>query len=59
MKDNEGFCCLHYAVFRGNQKLALMLEKHGADIYLINTQGLSVLHIAAQGDSPCLMVLLQ
>lgn len=32
-----------------------MLEKHGADIYTINTQGLTVLHIAAQGDSPLLM----
>ena len=56
-KDNEGFTSLHYAVFRGNSKIAFMLEKHGADIYTINTQGLTVLHIAAQGDSPLLMVL--
>ncbi len=34
-----------------------LLEQHGADIYQINNQGLSVLHIAAQGDSPLLMVL--
>lgn len=56
-KDNEGFTSLHYAVFRGNSKIAFLLEKHGADIYSINTQGLTVLHIAAQGDSPLLMVL--
>jgi hypothetical protein len=55
-KDNEGFTCLHYAVFRGNTRLAFLLEEHGADIYVINKQGLSVMHIAAQGDSPVLMV---
>lgn len=55
-KDNEGFNCIHYAVFRGNSNLAFLLEEHGADIYAINRQGLTVLHIAAQGDSPVLMV---
>jgi ankyrin repeat protein len=33
-----------------------LLEQNGADIYQINNQGLTVLHIAAQGDSPLLMV---
>jgi palmitoyltransferase ZDHHC13/17 len=56
-KDNEGFTAIHYAVFRGNANLAFLLEEHGADIYAINKQGLTVLHIAAQGDSPVLMVL--
>ena len=56
-KDNEGFTCLHYAVFRGNYKMAVLFEKNGADIYQINHQGLTVLHIAAQGDSPLLMVI--
>ena len=55
-KDNEGFSCLHYAVFRGNYRMATMFEQHGSDIYQINHQGLTVLHIAAQGDSPLLMV---
>ena len=36
--------------------MASILEQNGADIYQINNQGLSVLHIAAQGDSPLLMV---
>lgn len=43
-------------MFRGNEFIAFLLESHGADIYAINTQGLTVLHIAAQGDSPVLMV---
>lgn len=55
-KDNEGFTCIHYAVFRGNIDMAIILEEHGADIYAINKQGLTVIHIAAQGDSPVLMV---
>lgn len=25
-KDNEGFSCIHYAVFRGNANLAFLLE---------------------------------
>lgn len=55
-KDNDGFTCLHYSVFRGNTPLALLLEEHGSDVYMINKQGLNALHIAAQGDSPFLMV---
>lgn len=48
---------MHYAVFRGNSTLAFFLESQGADIYVVNKQGLTVLHIAAQGDSPVLMVI--
>ena len=33
------------------------LEKHGADIYTSNNQGLNVLHIASQGDQPISLVL--
>jgi len=55
-KDNEGFTCIHYVVFRGNSNLAFVLEEHGSDIYAINKQGLTVMHIAAQGNSPVLMV---
>ena len=56
LKDNEGFSCLHYSVFKGNYKMAILFEKNGADIYQINHQGLNVVHIAAQGDCPLLMV---
>lgn len=37
--------------------MAFLFEEQGSDIYAINNQGLTVLHIAAQGDSPVLMVL--
>ncbi len=33
-----------------------LLENYGADIHSKNNQGLSVLHIAAQGDQPVSMV---
>lgn len=55
-KDAEGFSCLHYAVFKANWKSAQLLEEHGSDIYQVNSLGLSVMHIAAQGDSPFLLV---
>lgn len=55
-KDAEGFTCLHYAVFKANWKSAQLLEQHGSDIYQVNSLGLSVMHIAAQGDSPFLLV---
>lgn len=56
LKDADGFSCLHYAVYRANYKMALVLEHNGADIYQINALGLCVMHIAAQGDSPLLLV---
>lgn len=55
-KDSDGFTCLHYSVFKANYRNARRLEEHGADIYQVNTLGLCVMHIAAQGDSPLLMV---
>jgi ankyrin repeat protein len=58
-KDQEGFTCLHYSVFRGNFKMVKMLEENGADIYQINNQGLTVMHIAAQGGYPLLLVILK
>lgn len=57
LKDGEGFACLHYAVFKANFQIARLLEDHGADIYLVNSLGLCVMHIAAQGDSPLLLVI--
>lgn len=33
-----------------------ILEQEGADIYLLNRDGLNCLHLAAQGGSPFIMV---
>jgi ankyrin repeat protein len=55
-KDKEGFCCLHYAVFSRNFQMTKLLEENGADLFQTNNQGLNVMHIAAQADSPLLLV---
>ena len=47
-----GFTPLHYASYHGNAKMIDMLISAGADIYAENEQGINVLHVAAQGDSP-------
>lgn len=56
-KDRDGFTCLHYTVFRGNLKMAKIFEENGADIYQVNKEGLTVMHIAAQGGHPLLLVI--
>jgi palmitoyltransferase len=55
--SGEGFTCLHLAAFRGNlvrhkQFVIKLLIEHGADIKQLSHQGLSVVHVAAQGDQP-------
>ncbi len=49
---------MHYAVYKNNYKIAQLFEKYGADIYQTNSLGLSVMHIAAQGGSPLLLVII-
>ena len=48
--DEDGFTALHFASFRGNLKVISMLIENGADIAQVNNHGLSMLHVAAQGD---------
>jgi len=51
-KTDEGFTPIHFASFKGNMEIIKLLESHGADFAIKNNQGLSVIHIAAQGDQP-------
>lgn len=51
-ENNQGFTALHYASFFGNPKMIKLLIQHGADIHSTNTQKLTMLHLAAQGDQP-------
>ena len=48
----DHFSSLHYAAYRGNVEMCQLLIEIGADINAKNQYGLSVLHIAAQGDKP-------
>ena len=47
MTTGENWTPLHYASFRGNLDAIYTLIKAGADISLINANGLNVMHAAA------------
>jgi ankyrin repeat protein len=55
-KAENGFNALHYTAFRGNVKILEKLIENGADINIKNNNGLSVMHMAAQGDKPNVLV---
>lgn len=43
----EGWTALHYASFQGNVDAIYSLLKYGADITVVNNNGLNMLHVAA------------
>ena len=51
-KGDDGFSALHFAAFHGNIGMIRLLVKHGADVRAINRQGINMLHVSSQGDSP-------
>ena len=53
--NDEEFTPLHFAAFRGYLKIAKRLVEIGANFYTKNKQGLSMMHVAAQGDQPLLV----
>jgi ankyrin repeat protein len=55
-KGDNGFNALHYAAFRGNIRILEKLIQSGADINIKNNSGLNVMHMAAQGDQPNVLV---
>ena len=54
-RTEDLFTCLHFAVYKGNLKIAKLFIEIGADTDAVNKQGLGVMHIAAQGDQPLLL----
>ena len=57
-KNIKGYNALLYAAFRGNLEIFEKLIKLGADLDIINSSGLNVLHLAVQGNHPNLIVYL-
>lgn len=53
---NEGITALHYAAYNGNINIANMLIDNGADVGLISKRGKNVMHFAAEGNKPSIMV---
>lgn len=51
-KTSQGYTAMHYAAFRGNIFLIELLHEYKADINCLNNRKLSIVHLAAQGNSP-------
>ena len=51
-QNNQGYTPLHYASFKGKISIISRLIKLDADTSIKNEKGLTVLHIAAQGNQP-------
>lgn len=49
-KNNEGYTAAHYASFKGNVTVLKCLQKYEANLNISSDLGMSLLHIAAQGD---------
>ena len=47
---------MHYASFRGNLKIIKLLIENSADINALSINGLNMLHKAAQGNKPSIIV---
>lgn len=50
--NDEKYTALHYACYRGNIDIISYLDQQGADFQAKNVQGLTIIHMAAQGDQP-------
>lgn len=47
---------MHYATWKGNISIIKELIKKGADIHAVNSNGIGVMHIAAQSDQAQMLV---
>ena len=56
LQDLDGNTAIHYAAYRGNLDIVNLLIKHGADFKKKNNSGLNVMHMAAQGDRPNVLI---
>ena len=57
-KTNEGLTALHYASYKGNIPLLQLLMKNGASVDAVTNLGKNVIHMAAEGNQPSMMIYL-
>ena len=57
-KTNEGLTAVHYASYKGNIPLLQFLVKSGASIDETTNLGKNVMHMAAEGNQPSMMIYL-
>jgi ankyrin repeat protein len=50
-KDTFGIAAIHVAAHNGSMDLITLLLANGADPYLRTDEGLSLIHLAAEGDA--------
>ena len=55
-KDKLGNTALLYAAYRGNIFIVRSLIECGADINVVSSKKLNVLHMAAQGNNPNVII---
>ena len=57
-KTNEGLTALHYASYKGNIPLLQLLIDNGASVDAVTNLGKNVIHMAAEGNQPSMMIYL-
>ena len=57
-KSNEGVTALHYAAYKGKKEIFDLLIKNGAIIETVTNLGKNVLHMAAEGNQPSMIIYL-
>ena len=57
-KTNEGMTALHYAAYKGNIPLLQFLITSGASVDAVTNLGKNVIHMAAEGNQPSMMIYL-
>ena len=55
-KTNDGLTALHYAAYKGNIEIAKFLIENGASVDVINKRGKNIIHSAAEGNEPSIMI---
>jgi len=54
--ENDSLTALHYASFRGNIEIIRLLIANYAEINLLSSHGLNMIHKAAQGNKPSAII---
>ena len=57
-KTSEGLTALHYAANKGNIEIFKFLRKNEADVNEVTNLGKNVLHMAAEGNQPSMIIYL-
>ena len=55
-KTTEGITALHYAAYKGNVEIAKLLILNGANSDAASNRGKNVMHLAAEGNQPSMMI---